>query len=155
MSEFTEIGARLLVVFDGRCGFCNASVRWLARRDGHDRLRFAPADAPRVGALLGRHGLGAAAFAEGAGTLVVVREAGGEDELLLSRSDAVATLLAELPGAWPAVAAVLHAVPRPLRDGGYRIVARLRYRMGGRLEVCPLPTEREREKFLASAGPAE
>lgn len=155
MSEFAEIGARLLVVFDGRCGFCNASVRWLARRDGHDRLRFAPAEAPRVAALLSRHGLGAAAFAEGAGTLLVVREAGGDGEQLLLRSDAVAALLAELPGAWPAVAAVLRGVPRPLRDCGYRIVARLRYRLGGRLEACPLPTARERDKFLTSAGAAE
>jgi len=154
VNEFAEIGPRLLVVFDGKCGFCNAAVRWLARRDGRDRLRFTPADSQRVAALLDRHGLGAAAFAEGAGTLVVVREAGGADERLLVRSDAVAALLAEFPGAWPAVGVVLRAVPRPLRDLGYRWVARVRYRLGGRVLACPLPTEREREKFLSFDGTA-
>jgi predicted DCC family thiol-disulfide oxidoreductase YuxK len=154
VSEFAEIDARLLVLFDGRCGFCNAAVRWLARRDGHDRLRFAPSDLPRVAALLDRNGLGAVSFALRPSTLIVVRDAGGEGELLLLRSDAVLALLDEMPGYWPAVAAVLRPIPRPLRDFGYRSAARVRYLLGGRLEACPLPTAREKAKFLSPAEPA-
>jgi predicted DCC family thiol-disulfide oxidoreductase YuxK len=57
-------------------------------------------------------------------------------------------MLAELPGPWPSVARILRFIPRSLRDVGYRIVARLRYRIWGRLENCPIPTEAERAKFL-------
>jgi len=58
------------------------------------------------------------------------------------------TLLRELPSPWPAAAAALRLVPRPLRALGYRLVARWRYRIWGRLESCPLPTTEERERFL-------
>ncbi len=143
MMEQAGLGGRVLVVFDGRCGFCTASVRWLARRDRHDRLRFVAAEDKRVGALLDRHGLGAVQFTARPSTLVVMRRGRA-----LVRSEAVAAALEELPGAWPGVAAVLRAVPRPVRDAGYMAVAGIRHRLGGRLKACPLPTETERGKFL-------
>ena len=31
-----------LMLYDGLCGFCNWSVRWVIERDRHDRVRFAP-----------------------------------------------------------------------------------------------------------------
>ncbi|MDR3737618.1 MAG: DCC1-like thiol-disulfide oxidoreductase family protein [Terracidiphilus sp.] len=148
MTDWLELGGRVLVVFDGRCGFCNASVRWLARRDGRDRLRFVAAEDERVRGLLERHGLGAVRFAAEPSTLVVVCGGGGGEERVLVRSAAVAAAMGELPVAWPAVAAMLRAVPRPVRDLGYRAVARARYWLGGRLEACPLPTAAERAKFL-------
>jgi len=97
----------------------------------------------RAERLLDRHGLGAVQFAVEPSTLVVVR-----GERVLVRSEAVAAALEELPGVWPGVAAVLRAVPRPVRDAGYRAVAGIRHRLGGRLGACPLPTEAERAKFL-------
>jgi predicted DCC family thiol-disulfide oxidoreductase YuxK len=39
-------------------------------------------------------------------------------------------------------------LPRPLRDLGYRLVARYRYRIWGRFDTCPIPTAQERERFL-------
>jgi len=143
MTDQLELGGRVLVVFDGRCGFCSASVRWLARRDERDRLRFVAAEDERVRGLLERHELGAVRFAAEPSTLVVMR--GGR---ALMRSEAVAAALEELPGPWPGVAVVLRAVPRAVRDAGYRVVAQVRYRLGRRLEACPLPTEAERAKFL-------
>lgn len=131
-------GTRLLVVFDGRCGFCNGSVRWLARRDRLDRLRFAPSEDPHVSALLT-----AAHSSPVLNSLIVVRNA-----RILIRSDAVLAALAELPAPWPSLAILLRAVPRPLRDLAYRTVARIRYRLGGRLHSCPLPSPAERAKFL-------
>jgi predicted DCC family thiol-disulfide oxidoreductase YuxK len=46
------------------------------------------------------------------------------------------------------VAKVFKWIPRPLRDLGYRIIARLRYRIWGRFETCPIPTALERAHFL-------
>jgi predicted DCC family thiol-disulfide oxidoreductase YuxK len=43
---------------------------------------------------------------------------------------------------------LLRAVPTFLRNAAYGLFARNRYRLTGRYEVCPLPTEAERMKFL-------
>ncbi len=148
------IGDRLLVIFDGHCGLCNRSIRWFLVRDCRDRLRFVASESPSVAALLARHGLvvqaasAAPAAAAGPGSILVVRDAGRTTECMFDRSDAVLALLAQLPSPWPAAAALLRWVPRPLRNLGYRLVARWRYRLWGRLESCPIPTAQERERFL-------
>lgn len=162
MSGIPELGARLLVVYDGHCGFCNRSIRWFLRRDKLDRLRFAASDSEKVAEVLARHGFVAAESEQampprerGAdpqqitpSTILVLSDVGTETEQLLTRSTAVIAMLRELPPPWPVVAAALRLIPRPLRDFGYRIVARLRYRIWGRLESCPIPTTEERTHFL-------
>lgn len=143
VSEFPHLGPRLLVLFDGHCGFCNASVRWLLRHDRQDRMRFAPSDDQRVASILARHNL-----APDPSSILVLRNTGTPAEQLLMRSEAAIAMLAALPPPWPAAAAALRIIPRPLRDLGYRIVARIRYRLAGRLESCPVPTPAERARFL-------
>ncbi|MGA2674128.1 MAG: DCC1-like thiol-disulfide oxidoreductase family protein [Terracidiphilus sp.] len=146
MTNSLQIGGRLLVVFDGRCGLCNRSVRWLVTRDRRDRLRFVASESPKVTGLLARHGFSAEGPAPG--TLLVVRDPGGPAERIFLRSQAVLLLLAELPKPWPAVAAALGWIPRTLRDLGYRLIARWRYRIWGQLTSCPLPAVEEQERFL-------
>ncbi len=142
------MGGRLLVVFDGQCGFCNRAVRWFLRRDRMDRLRFAASDSAKVAGLLKRHGIETADSGSGPGSILVVEDADGPAEKLLVRSDAVGAMLRQLPQPWPAVGMGLRWVPRQVRDLVYRLVARWRYRIWGRLESCPLPTAGERGRFL-------
>lgn len=153
MSGFDEIGDRLLVIFDGHCGFCNRSVRWIVARDRRDRLRFIPSESPKVAALLARHqifeteqGFGSPTFSPS--TILAVRDPGMPVEQVLVRSDATIAMLRELPRPWPTAAAFIRLIPRPLRDLGYRLVARYRYRIWGRLDTCPIPTAAERARFL-------
>jgi len=143
-----ELGGRLLVIFDGRCGLCNRAVRWLMQRDRGDRLRFAPSDSPQIAEVLVRHGLGAQDAQFGPDSIMVVSSVGGPAERVLFRSEAVLALLAELPQPWPLMAAAAHWIPQTPRDLAYRLVARWRYRIWGRLEQCPLPSSSERERFL-------
>jgi predicted DCC family thiol-disulfide oxidoreductase YuxK len=146
LEESFDIGNRVLVVFDGHCGLCTGSVRWLMRRDLRDRLRFAALDSTKVAGVLERHSLSGLELATG--TLVVVVDAGGAAERVLLRSDAVVALLYELQRPWAWVGAVLKWIPRPMRDLGYRLVARWRHRIWGRLESCPLPTAEDQGRFL-------
>ena len=150
VEDFSEIGERVLVMFDGYCGFCNASVRWLLRRDRRDRLRFLALDSDQAEPVLARHGLSRRDPAQNVdtGTIVVARDVGGAAESVLVRSDAVVALLKELPKPWPWVGAALGWVPRAIRDLGYRVVARWRYRIWGRLKSCPIPSAEERGRFL-------
>jgi predicted DCC family thiol-disulfide oxidoreductase YuxK len=147
VSSLEEVGGRLLVIFDGHCGLCNAAVRWLLRHDRRDRLRFAASEQPAVAALLARFGFNGLDPAL-PGTVLAVRDAGGSEERLIVRSDAVFALFKELPRPWPAVAAALGWIPRPLRDQAYRLIARWRYCIWGRLDICPLPKAGMGNRFL-------
>jgi predicted DCC family thiol-disulfide oxidoreductase YuxK len=147
VNELIALGDRLLVVFDGHCGFCNGSVRWLLRRDRRDRLRFAASSSPAVVPLLARH---AELLEPGGvpGTVLVFRNPLEAEEQALTRFAATLALLRELPRPWPTVAAALRWIPSFLSDPLYRLVARWRYRIWGRLESCPIPSPEDRARFL-------
>jgi predicted DCC family thiol-disulfide oxidoreductase YuxK len=148
MRQELDIDGRLLVLFDGHCGFCNGSVRWFLARDRQDRLRFAPWDSPKVAALLARHGFSAEQIQSTPATLLAVLDPGGPAEVLLIRSACVLAMLRQLPQPWPAFSTALGWIPRSLRDLAYRLVARSRYRIAARLDSCPLPTPAVRSRFL-------
>jgi predicted DCC family thiol-disulfide oxidoreductase YuxK len=149
MPDQHELGWWLLVIFDGHCGLCNHSVRWFLARDRHDRMRFVPSDSPKVAALLERHGMTAASAPLGPESIVVVKDAGGTSEHVLVRSPAVLAMLSVLPRPWPAISAALGWIPKPILDLTYRLIARSRYRIWGRLDdICALPTPHQRRHFL-------
>src|ERR1700729_3618083 len=97
MADFPQLEGRLLVVYDGECGFCNHSIRWLLRRGGKDRLRVAPSTDPHVRELVASHGmqpLGASAERDfGRETMLVFRNIGTPVEELLVRSNAILACL--------------------------------------------------------------
>lgn len=148
MSRLSQLDGRLLVLFDGHCGLCNRAVRWFLRRDRRDRLRFAPASSPAVAPLLASLVPPDSLTALAAKTIFVVRGPGQPTQQLYVRSAAILILLAQLPRPWSAFARVLRFVPGPLRDLAYRLIARIRYRIWGRYDACPLPTAAERAHFL-------
>ena len=144
MEDIGGTGRRMLVVFDGHCGLCNGWVRWLLRRDGRGRLRFAAFERARE---LG-YAVPEAIGLEEAGTLLVFRGPGAGGDRALARSDAVLAVLSELAQPWPILAAGLGWIPRSWRDFVYRAVARRRYRIAGHTEECPLPMSGYAERFL-------
>jgi predicted DCC family thiol-disulfide oxidoreductase YuxK len=149
MDELIIPGGRLLVIFDGHCGMCNAAVQWFLRRDRFDRLRFVASTSPKVASLLERHGIDPAEAESDSGSVVVAQALGTPHEHLLTRSEALLAILQQLPDPWwPAIGATLRIIPRPLRDLGYRLVAWSRYRIWKRLDACPIPTAEERMRFL-------
>ena len=151
VSEFPEIAGRLLVIFDGHCGLCNRSVRWFLLRDNNDRLRFVPSQSPRVAPLLARHGFDQQTPADGPGSILVVLNPGCPTSTSLPAPPPSSNSCASFPSPRRANDdACLRLVPSPLRDLVYRLIARSRYRIWGRLEVCPNSTAEERSRFLES-----
>jgi len=150
----SQLGDRLLVIYDGYCGLCNASVQWLIRRDRQDRLRFIPSHAPAVAYLLAAHPQ--PAEPSGApGSVLVVRRPFSTHPVVLVRSRAVLAALRELRFPWPAISVLLSLVPAFLADPVYRLVARWRYRIWGRLDACPLPTPDQQRRFISSTEPPQ
>ena len=126
------------MLFDGTCGFCEGSVRFIARRDPAGYFRFAPSQWPQAQAALQAHGL----TREAARSLVLI-----EGGAVYLRSTASLRIAARLTAPWR-YARVLLWVPRPLRDGVYRVFAAIRQRLAGQSNACELPPPEIRGRLL-------
>ncbi len=127
-----------LVLYDGHCGFCDASVQWLLDHDPAGKLRFAPLQGETAAVVRARGG-----WPDDLDSIVLVE--GGEQ--LSWRSTAAVRIAGALPWPWRVLAAAW-LVPWPLRDIGYRLVAAVRFRIWGRLDACRLPAPDEAARFL-------
>ena len=136
-----------VILYDGVCGLCNRLNRFVLARDRIGRFRFASLQSAIAAEMLGRHGRDPRDL----DTLYVILAPGRPDEHLLRKSDAVLRILGELGGVWR-MSGVLRLVPRAIRDAGYDLVARTRYRLFGRFDACPLPDPRHRARFLDQSG---
>ena len=132
-----------IILYDGVCGLCNRLVQFILKRDRHDHFRFASLQSDWSGALLRRHHLDP----NDLDTVYVVVDFAQPAERLLARSDAILFLLRELGGVWT-FASWGKILPRILRDGMYKLVARNRYRVFGKYDSCMLPDPQHRAKFL-------
>jgi predicted DCC family thiol-disulfide oxidoreductase YuxK len=132
-----------LILFDGVCLLCSAWVRFVVRRDPAARFRFVAIQDPAGRRVAAQLGIDAA---EPETNAVVL---GGR---AFFKSDAALVVPGALPG-WRRWTAPLRLAPRPLRDWVYDRVARNRYRLFGRTDVCMVPTPDLARHFLKGEGP--
>jgi predicted DCC family thiol-disulfide oxidoreductase YuxK len=125
-----------IVFYDGHCGLCNRVVRWLVRIDRQALLHYAPLEGDTARRLLPRLPVDLDA-------IVYWREG----RSLVDSSNAIGTILREMPWPWRGLSAMLW-VPQKLRDWAYRSVAGRRYRLFGNYESCPVPEAKIRARFL-------
>jgi predicted DCC family thiol-disulfide oxidoreductase YuxK len=130
---------RATLFYDGSCGFCDASVRWLAARDRRGVFRLLARDSAEADRELRAAGVDPASV----DSIVLVR-----DGRAWVRSDAVLEALRLFGLPW-SLAGVARIVPRGMRDALYRTVARHRHAWSARarargatpeaLDSCDLP----------------
>lgn len=127
------------VVFDSDCVLCSRWVHLILRHEQAHDIVFVSAWS-KQGAKLGvEHGLSQSDLDA---TYLFIDEGRG-----LVRSDAGLALLARLRAPWRFLS-WLRAVPRPLRDWVYDVVARNRYRWFGRAERCFVPPPSMAHRFI-------
>lgn len=133
---------RHLMLYDGVCGLCNRVNRFVLRRDRQRLFDFAPLQSPTGRRLLARIGRDPEAL----DTFYVIADyqSGGT---VLSRAGAALFVLDALGAPWRALSA-FRILPLPLLNLLYNLVARYRYQVFGRFDVCPLPSPEERERFI-------
>jgi predicted DCC family thiol-disulfide oxidoreductase YuxK len=124
-----------ILFFDGDCGLCHRFVSFLASRDRHGALHYAPLQGTTARTAI------PPAIARSVATVVLLDEDG-----LHVRSTAAIRALAALGGAWR-LAGLLRVVPGGVRDAVYGQVARRRYYWFGGAPLCPLP-RRGGNRFL-------
>lgn len=125
-----------MLLFDGVCTLCNALVRFVIERDPAGRFQFAPLQSEAGRRLLDQ------APQPPADSFVLV-----EDDRFFTGSTAALRVARGLRFPWP-LAYGLVAVPRPVRNWVYEVIARNRYRWFGRCDVCMVSTPDLRSRFL-------
>lgn len=129
-----------VVLFDGVCNLCNASVAFILRRDRRAYFRFASLQSEAAKGLLQGHSL-----ETGLDSIVLV-----EDGQCFTKSTAALRIARRLGGLWPLLYAFI-VLPRWIRNPIYDWVARNRYRWFGRRESCMLPSPEWKNRFLESS----
>lgn len=122
MARMTEgTGSRPIVLFDGKCSLCNRTVRFITERDYDYVFEFAPLDSEKGRQVLRKFNLPP----DKADTIILV-----EDGSYSVKSEAALRIFRHLGGLWPLLY-VFIAVPAPVRDRVYDIIARNRYKWFG------------------------
>ena len=125
---------RPVILFDGVCHLCNGFVQFVLPRDRASHFAFAPLQSEFARRRLGVVPLDSIVLAES-----------GE---LVHAEIAVLRILSRLNRPWPWLAQMAGWLPGPLLAWGYRFVARHRYRLFGRDEICALPQPVWKDRFL-------
>ena len=130
-----------VLLYDGTCGLCAASVQFVLARDPGGALQFAPLDGTFGRSVIARH-----PELTGIDSMVWVDRESGREQVFV-RSAAALKIAAYLGGPWQ-LARALWLVPRPLRDAAYRFIAKHRHRLTRRGEECLVPSPSDRDRFL-------
>ena len=126
-----------IIFFDGVCGMCNRFVNIVIKADKKQVFRYAPLQGETAKAMLPPLGDDPREW-----SMLYVDERGMYDQ-----SDASLEVYRRLGGFWR-VLSWAQIVPSYLRTPVYRFIARHRYKVMGKKDVCRIPSEEERALFL-------
>ena len=127
-----------IVLFDGTCAFCERSVGFIAKRDPKAYFRFGASQTPKAVELLAGYGV----TRETARSIILI-----EDGQVYLRSTASLRIARHLTWPW-SMAGALVAIPRPIRDAAYNVVAAIRYRLAGKSNACEVPPPSIRARMI-------
>ena len=126
-----------VILYDGVCVFCSRWIRFIANHDRDKRFRFTAIQSDYGTHLAKTFGI----EASDPDTNAVIH--GG---VACFKSDAALAVLSNLPG-WSWTRA-LFAVPKPIRNAVYDLVAKNRYRIFGKFDACFVPDADMRARVL-------
>ncbi|QKS71247.1 thiol-disulfide oxidoreductase DCC family protein [Paenalkalicoccus suaedae] len=125
-----------IILFDGYCHVCDASIQFIMKHDKKDTFTFASLQGEKGAQLKKDYDIQVDS--------VVLIEPSGR---VYTKSDAALRICKQLSG-FPKILQIGLLLPRFLRDAVYELIAKNRYRFFGKRDTCRLPTPEERAKFL-------
>ena len=126
-----------IVLFDGVCNFCNGAVNFIIRHDHGQQFKFAPLQSEVGQELRTKYGI-----SSDVDSIVLV-----ENDRAYLHSTAALRIAKGLGGVLSMAYAFI-IVPEFVRDFLYRTFAKFRYKLFGRKDVCMIPTNEVRARFL-------
>jgi predicted DCC family thiol-disulfide oxidoreductase YuxK len=127
-----------ILLFDGVCHLCAASVQFVIKRDPKERFRFARLQSTVAQQLLAAHN----AADNGLDSVILIYR--GQ---LYRKSRAALRTAMLLNRAWPLMGVFL-LVPRFIADPVYDYIGRHRYQWFGKMNTCWLPETDQHWRFL-------
>ena len=127
-----------IILFDGVCNYCNNMVNFVIREDKEKRFRFAALQSPAAQALVAKYSLPKKNF----DSFVFI----DEGKAYLS-SGAALRVMRKLPWYWQWTQ-LFWIIPKSIRNAGYGLVAKNRYKWFGKREECMVPTADVKNRFL-------
>lgn len=127
-----------MILFDGICNLCNASVQSIIKRDKRALFHFASLQSGSAEELLKPY----KTALEGVDSIVLLTDDG-----IYIKSEAVLQISRSLSG-FVRVLPIFRIIPKSLRDAIYDWIARNRYGWFGKREVCMIPTPDLESRFL-------
>lgn len=127
-----------VIIFDGACNFCNASINFIIQRDHAAHFKFATTQSKHGTAFLNDLGIDP----KDPTTFVLI-----ERQEVYLRSDAALEIAKHLRRPW-SYFTWLKLVPKTLRDFVYTIIAKHRYKISGKRQCCMVPNPELRGRFL-------
>ncbi len=137
MDEIDDIKAPV-ILFDGVCNLCNASVQFIIKHDTKKQFRFASLQSNLGEKTLRHFNLPANEF----NSFILL-----DKSKIYTKSEGALRVAKELKG----VSCLLYAfiiVPRFLRDSVYSLIARNRYKWFGKKDACMTPTPELKNLFF-------
>jgi len=128
-----------IILFDGVCNLCNASINFVIDRDKDSYFQYGALQSEQGRILLADYELPEQYL----DSIILL-----EDGELFTASDAALRIARRLSGLWRFIY-VLRWIPRTIRDSVYNWIARNRYRWFGRSDTCRIPTPELQARFLS------
>lgn len=127
-----------IVLFDGVCNFCNASVNFIIKRDNKNKFKFAALQSDPGQKLSAELDL----QSENLITLILI-----EEDKYYVKTTAALRIVRHLRGLWKLLYFFI-IIPPFVRNLLYDSIARYRYKWFGKRETCRVPAENEKSKFI-------
>lgn len=134
-----DIHQRRIILFDGVCNLCNGSVHFILKHEKEPIFQFAS-----IQSEVGKELLTWCGLPEHFDQAIVLIDDGKID----LGSTAALKIGGYLKFPWSFLAKAGLFVPKFLRDWVYRQIAQHRYQWFGKKDVCMLPTEPLKARFL-------
>jgi predicted DCC family thiol-disulfide oxidoreductase YuxK len=132
------IGKRI-ILFDGLCNLCEASVQFVIKHDNSDQFRFVALQSDLGQKIIAHIGINSKNIDS-----VLLYEPG---VAYYYKSNAALQVAKNLGGLFH-LGTVFRIIPTTLRNALYDYVAKNRYSWYGKKQSCMIPTEELKSKFL-------
>lgn len=132
------MNSKRVILFDGVCNLCNASVQQLIKRDSERKLKYASLQSSYGQNLLNEMGWPQTDF----DSFIYQR-----DNQVFKRSTAFLMVMRDLGGLYALLYPFI-LIPAFLRDPFYNLVAKYRYRIWGKRDECYVPTPELKSLFI-------
>ena len=128
-----------IILFDGVCNFCNFWINFIIDHDKNNVFKFAALQSDKGQEFLEKYNLNKETF----DSFILIQH-----EKVYDKSTAAFKVSKYLHGIWSYFYFLIF-IPKPIRDFIYNIIAKYRYKIFGRRDACRIPTQQEKNRFLA------